>query len=142
MFRFRKAHFVLSFVLLVAAFAAAQKLVPLTLAVPFAFAVADKDFPADTYTFKAAESRRSMSIRGANTHTDYSIPTMWLRQGYSEPGKDTTKLVFHRFGNDNYLAEIWIHSIATEFPKGKKENELMKGGAKPESITIAVNRKK
>ena len=47
-------------------------------------------------------------------------------------GQDHTKLVFHRYGDQHFLAQVWTAEDGTmcEFRKSRAERELMKSRAK------------
>ena len=57
--------------------------------------------------------------------------------------QDKTKLIFHRYGNRYFLAQIWSagSSRGRELPKSAKEREqaLTAHSQKPEQVTIVAS---
>ena len=104
--------------------------------IPFAFQVGDKTMPAGDYWVERMPSGDGclQLIRRTDSSATAAAPTIPVdaKNGQSEP-----VLVFHKYGNNYFLAEIW-----TGDPRGHKlfksarEKELLKESAGAE---IAVS---
>ena len=111
--------------------------------VPFDFIVGDKTIPAGLITAYgvSADSTGVLSIRNV------AQTKQAMRVGRSLPGGDDSrqcKLVFHRYGNRYYLAQIWIPGYpAWEVMKSKQEQSIeremrLAKNFKPELIILAA----
>ena len=98
----------------------------LTANIPFDFSVAGKKLPAGKYWINRAQQSsgdtviRISSIDGHSNVTRFTIPVI----AYN-PAKDSS-LVFHRYGDEYFLSEIWPAGASTgrELPKSRAEREL------------------
>ncbi len=111
--------------------------------VPFDFNVGDKTFQAG----KVTAHRRSLS--GGEplviTSSDCRTNAVQLSRNMQEGRRsDSAKLVFHRYGNRYYLAQVWMSGdVGIELPKSKSEQafqremrHLAKNSPEPERITV------
>jgi hypothetical protein len=92
--------------------------------IPFSFVVGKTTLPAGEYSVRGLGiAENAISIRksdnAANSLT-MSIPCESLK------APEQSKLVFHRYGNRYFLAEIWTagNSWGHEFPKSRREAEM------------------
>jgi hypothetical protein len=70
--------------------------------IPFDFVVGDKELPAGKYGVESVNpTRETLKITGAKTMFRLSSTI-----NHSQPAK-TGKMVFHRYGNQYFLAEVW-----------------------------------
>ena len=97
----------------------------LTANIPFDFKVADKKFPAGKYSVVRAETSgdRVLQISSADgrlTVNRFSIPVVTFKP------KNQGSLVFHRYGDDYFLSQIWPAGANTgrALPKSNAEREL------------------
>jgi hypothetical protein len=95
--------------------------------VPFSFTVGSKTLPAGTYDI------RSVSVRDANTlllQARDGSRSMMVGSNAAEANKgaDKTKLVFNRYRDQYFLAEIWVEGATRgrQLPKTSREKELAK----------------
>ena len=92
--------------------------------VPFDFKVGSAQLPAGSYDIKVDDtSSAAIVIRNGETSAS-AMSTAW-----HESARNTSpKLVFHRVGNQYFLAEIWKSSNAEGMivPTSKQEKELEK----------------
>ena len=91
--------------------------------VPFDFIVADQTFPSGKYTVRAASDNgkvlkitsldgKSSIVRLSNSVTDSST-------------KQNARMVFHRYGQEYFLAEVWSgDNSGRQLIKSKKELQL------------------
>jgi hypothetical protein len=109
----------------------------LTADVPFAFVAGKATLPAGNYIIRQ----------------DSSLPNSVLMLQNEEPGpgalvvtnsteslrtSDDSKLVFHRYGNKYFLAEVWASGRNTgwQVPPSRSERELSRVAARTEVVTI------
>jgi hypothetical protein len=103
--------------------ASAQK-TEFNVSVPFDFIVNGSSFPAGEYTFQSVGVQgKVLSIRGVNSQTQGTIVSNDRRA--SEPSQQT-KLVFHRYGNQYFLAEVWLrgNDMGRTVPECPLEKEV------------------
>lgn len=115
----------LALVLLVTAFAPAQGRYGVRATVPFEFRVLDQVFPAGEYTitYPTGPHREVVMITNADgvalrlVQTFQSMPAVKSGEPY---------LLFHRYGNESFLTQIWTPGMDTgrQFPKARLEKEL------------------
>jgi hypothetical protein len=84
--------------------------------VPFSFEVNHKVLPAGTYTVDTSVAS-GILVRGETSGAVVmSTPT------YSANG--SPKLVFHRYGDEYILREVWLGTNGKLLPESKREREL------------------
>ncbi len=112
--------------------------------VPFAFKVGTAPLPAGTYEVKIATMGAGAIMIQNNETSESALST--ARHEY--PRNTGAKLVFHRVGNQYFLAEIWrgADNDGMIVPTSKQEKELEKelqaanghsGGY--EEVVVALN---
>ena len=89
--------------------------------VPFAFKVGQKQMPAGTYVIDRESGSSFITVRNVNTGT--SVQAMGRTETAS---KKTEKLIFHHYGSQYLLAEIWgaTGSVGMVLPATKQEKDL------------------
>jgi hypothetical protein len=98
----------------------------LTVNIPFDFTVGDKKLPAGKYWVNRAQETSGdkvlqiSSTDGRETVNRFSVPVVTL-----DP-KNEGSLVFHRYGEDYFLSQIWPAGATTgrALPKSNAEREL------------------
>lgn len=124
-------------VLAMATAAHAQTAVKAT--IPFDFVVGNHAYSAGEYTLKSVGSGtttlRIDSTRDGDAAFVNSISCARLNPS------DTTKLVFHRVGDNYFLSQIWIegNSSGREFPVSRAETMISQNREKPETVIVAAN---
>jgi len=100
------AHFVrCSILALAAAFAApAQTAGTVKANVPFAFTVQGRDMPAGEYVVAHDNYNAAVILKCQEHGVSVIVPTNALE---SPNSRNTGKLVFHRYGGQYFLAEVW-----------------------------------
>jgi hypothetical protein len=94
--------------------------------VPFDFTVADKQLPAGRYSIGRVEQgfdSNILSITGLDNSSNI------VRSSLPIQGRETTnvgRLVFHRYGNRYFLAELWLSGSSTgrKLFKSRSEREV------------------
>ena len=96
--------------------------------VPFAFKVGQKQMPAGTYVIDREIGSSFVTVRNIETGT--SVQAMGRTETAS---KKTEKLIFHHYGSQYLLAEIWgaagSQGMVLPATKQQKDLELAQGSA-------------
>jgi len=113
---------VLAVVALSVVAAQAQSNVMLKGTVPFSFTVGDHNLPAGTYIVNSlgTETECWYEDGGRGLFMINTIP------GGKQSDMATYKLVFHRYGDQYFLAEVWKAGNSHELRISGKEKELAK----------------
>jgi hypothetical protein len=100
----------------------AQSAQELKVTVPFGFVAGSRTLPAGEYTVSQPANTSSVVIRSA----DGAGVSMITNQVESPGRRETAKLVFHRYGDHYFLAEVWDtdRSTGSQLPKTPQEREL------------------
>jgi len=112
--------------------------------IPFAFTLGDKTLPAGQYIIErnriVPELFIVCSLDGRTRATGFTthVPSPMTQM--------QTKLVFHRYGNQYFLAQVWRMDGGQAFLKSRAERSAAKESAKrlakteaePESVSIAA----
>ena len=109
----------------------------MVMTIPFAFSAGGATLPAGTYVVaRTSLTSSAFRIRSAEGHAVTSVMTHGSLDGGRQPVR--AKLVFHRYGDAYYLAEVWTPSnnIGCEVQTSKHERELAERGAKPELVAV------
>ena len=90
--------------------------------IPFEFVVGDKTLPAGTYRATtlstARDALRIQSADGKDSALRLSGPT-------EQKSKGQARMVFHRYGHNYFLAEVWdIGTAGRELAKSKQERAI------------------
>jgi hypothetical protein len=98
----------------------------ITANIPFEFSVGDKKLPAGKYSFGRARQNSDDTVLSVNDSGGH-----WkaVRASSSVQTLHTTKrpqLVFHRYGYEYFLSQVWAAGASTgrQFPKTQHEREL------------------
>ena len=108
--------------------------------IPFAFTAGQMTLPAGEYRVqKLTNDSSPLLIR--STDGDGASIVMTFAASANAP-QDKSKLVFHRYGNRYFLAQVWTAGSARgrELPKSAKEKEqaLAAHNEAPEQVTIVA----
>ncbi len=126
----------MSLALLTSAAACAQT-VHLQTAVPFSFNVGSKQLPAGKYDIQSASNKdHVLYIRNMNSgEGTFVIP----QSCESAHPSSQTKLTFHRYGQQYFMAEVWVRGYTQghQFRVGAREAELAKESSKQETTLLA-----
>jgi hypothetical protein len=112
--------------------------------IPFDFTVGDETLPAGTYTVAAINTHGLLMIRSE----DYSrgkFINAYAKQAEESPW--SAKLVFRKYGDLYFLAEVCANGAGQEVFKSRKERQvirelrthLAKGACEPELVYVAAN---
>jgi len=102
---------------------------PLKANIPFDFSVGDKTLPAGVYTVEPLATPGVLQIRREDCRAGALTQTHGVQ---ARPEQDQTKLVFHRYGDRYFLAQVWTagDSDGRELGKSRTERELIKSRSK------------
>ena len=108
---------------LIAVSAHAQELLvrQITVDVPFAFSVGQETLPAGTYV--VSETPTTIMLRSTDGRQTVRVLAMW-KTGNGQ--KNGAKLVFHRYGEQYFLSEVWLSAYGrgSELGKARAEREV------------------
>ena len=107
--------------LLLATASASAQTVPLKANIPFNFIVNKAELPAGEYTLQSLGT--AMLIRSMDSQiTKLVLPNACASQQPSQ----STKLIFHRYGDRYFLAQIWAAGAnrGRELPKSSRKTEI------------------
>ena len=108
--------------------------------VPFNFIVNKTDLPAGEYMIQDLGTMgASMAIQSPDRHV---IKAFLPQECESLQAPETTKLVFHRYGSEYFLAQIWNAGNARgkELPKSVRERELAMDYTSQDVVVVATLR--
>ena len=114
-----------------------------TATIPFSFNVGGKTFPAGEYSVKRLNPQSDnaalaiTSIDGRMSKVVLTTPVLASRV------QESAKLIFNRYGEQYFLAQVWTPADATglELPKSRSEREWARNAGEhaPERKAIALN---
>jgi len=112
-----------------------------TVTIPFSFYVAGKTLPAGQYHVgrSTQTTAEGLVLRG----TDGRVGVFVLTRGIqTEEVQQESKMIFRRYGNEYFLAEVWTSGAGTgrELPRSRKERlvkqENARAGGSPEKVAV------
>lgn len=100
----------------------------LTVNIPFDFTVTGKQLPAGKYWVKRASDAQGDTVLQITTTDGSSIVNRFSIPIFTFNPKNHGELVFHRYDDQYFLAEVWPAGGGTgrAFPKTRAERELEK----------------
>lgn len=127
------------FALLLAVSAAHAQTPALQAAIPFNFVVGNHVLPAGHYLLNSNWYTSSNLIALRDLDEPITSVTGTNACRVSEAPK-TSKLVFHRIGNEYFLYQIWVagESTGREFPKSKLEVQMAMNAPRAEEVIVAA----
>ena len=133
------AYFVRCSILALAAASAlpAQTIGPLKVSVPFSFNVQGRDMPAGEYVAERLNNTPHVTLKCRERSVNVFVPTMALESPFPQ---QTGKLVFHRYGDQYFLSEVWSAGrYGRQLLRTKQERDLARQ-AQPERTSVAAKR--
>jgi|KBSSwiStaDraftv2_1062776.scaffolds.fasta_scaffold87089_1 hypothetical protein len=98
----------------------------LTANIPFDFSVADKKLPAGKYWIsRAQQNQGDMVVQIRSTKGNANVIRLTIPVNTLYPVRDAA-VVFHRYGNEYFLSEVWPKggSVGRALTKTRVEREL------------------
>ncbi len=116
----------------------AQERQLLTATVPFAFTVENSNLPAGTYTVSTLPPYNMIKVQSVDGRKVAMIPAI---PSPTSAESEQTKLVFHRIGNEYFLAQVWEQgsNLHRDLRSGKLAGELARNSGRVQSTTILAN---
>lgn len=117
-----------------------------TATIPFNFNVGGKTLPAGQYLVgrSTQTSAEGLALRGTDGRAGVFVLTRGIQ---TEEVQQQSKLVFRRYGDQYFLAEVWISGRSTGrgLPSSRKERliaqEIAKHGANPEKVAVVGDKR-
>ncbi|MDT4955445.1 MAG: hypothetical protein QOJ02_3583 [Acidobacteriota bacterium] len=114
--------------------------------VPFEFSLGNKTLPAGAYSVRQL-SRNSILIESADGQTRVIAQTPGTAQAGEGERATQERLVFHQYGNQYFLAQVWMTrgsdgrelSQSGAERQAAKEQKLASGGAKLKKVEVAAS---
>jgi len=109
--------------------------------IPFEFNLNDSSMPAGMYEVSSLNDK-VLAVRNMETKDARLVLASLSVQASQAQGTPSPKLVFHKCGDQYFLAQIWYgqSNIGIAFPESKHEKELQLAGntGQPEVVVIAM----
>jgi hypothetical protein len=128
---------VLTFLMATCAFA--QVSTQIKANIPFDFAAGRTILPAGDYTLNshAVGSPGAYLLQGAGGRPGVFLLTFTVRWNDSEEPR--AELVFHRYGDRYFLAQVWMgNGVGHQLPASKEERELARGPSPMQLASIPM----
>lgn len=102
--------------------------------VPFSFSAGYGALPAGEYSIQRIGSNSTIMLSSGRRGVEIMMPLTWDQR----TGVNTPKLVFHRYGDEYFLAEVWTSTDGTvrKLTVHPRERQLAKAGASPEVAVV------
>jgi hypothetical protein len=125
-------------VLLMATAAQAQSTTNVKANVPFDFVVGDHAYPAGEYSLESMSNGIAIRI---DDREQAATGIALSRACSGSAPANSTKLVFHRVGDNYFLYQIWTEGNLSgrEFSKSRAEVQLAQNHEKPGLVIVAAN---
>jgi len=110
--------------------------------VPFAFSLDQKSMPAGTYEI-SSQGNKALVVRNLDTRQARLVIESMHVEASQASDAPHAKLVFCKYGDQYFLAQIWDGQNRTgiAFPESKREKELQmasSNASQPEVVVIAM----
>ncbi len=133
---------VFSLIVLVIAAAAiashAQNFTRMSVNVPFKFVAGDATLPSGSCLIERPTERGVDKMHLRAGKTDVIVSTNSLKSTADPMAEKRTGLLFHRYGDDYFLAEIWINGHGVQLVKSAREVELEESGPEMKAVMLKV----
>ena len=110
--------------------------------IPFNFIVDQKTLPAGEYTVEPnrKDSDRVWLIQSSDGHAGVLVMTML---SHASKTQEKVKLVFHQYGAQYFLSQIWTPGGSTghELTMPRQERELAKNAVKGQTVDLIAGSK-
>jgi hypothetical protein len=103
--------------------------------IPFAFSVEDRSLPEGEYLVLTVTPERSIRIVSADGKHTAIVNTL---PNYAKSPSESSRLVFHRYGNQYFLAQVWTagQNVGRNPLSSKRATEISSSGERPQTFTI------
>jgi hypothetical protein len=105
---------------------AAARAQSVTVNIPFDFSANDQNVPAGTYRISLQAPRNLLFVDTQSTKTQY---LMLVQPTGEQNSKDRGRLIFRRYGDSNYLYQVWMpgQGEGRQFVRSRTEQERLRG---------------
>ena len=105
--------------------------------ISFAFGVEDHSLPAGEYLVFTVTPERSIRIISTDGKHSAIVNTL---PNYASLPSENSRLVFHRYGNEYFLAQVWTagQNVARNPLSSKRAMESASTGERPETFTVVA----
>ena len=120
--------------------AASAQTVHMRVMVPFNFIAAGAKLPAGEYDIQSFGAEgKLLSIHDQNSSAGILV---LANSCESLNASSATKVIFHRYGDRYFLAELWVqgHSTGNQVPSASHENEVAMDFSKDEVVLLMARR--
>lgn len=130
----------LAMILLAAGSLSAQISGAVKATVPFDFTAGNISLPAGEYQIASSEHPGTLVLRGEGSSSGLFIGS---NAAQANAVAQSTKLVFHRYGDRYFLYQLWVQGDdrGSQLPMSKLEKELRASNARPSSVAILASRR-
>jgi len=103
--------------------------------IPFAFSAENHSLPEGEYLVLTVIPERSIRIVSADGKHTAIVNTL---PNYAKSPSESSRLVFHRYGNEYFLAQVWTagQNVARNPLSSKRAMEIATGGVAPQTFTV------
>ncbi len=112
---------------------AAAQAQSVTVSIPFDFSANNQNVPAGTYRI-SLQAPRNLSF--VDTQSNKKQYLMLVQPTGEQNSKDWGRLIFRRYGDSNYLYQVWMpgQGEGRQFVRSRTEQETLRG---PKSSSLA-----
>jgi hypothetical protein len=107
--------------------------------IPFSFQVGSEHLAAGDYVIARSSATGTLMLRNQDTRVAKLGP---LQIPGTQNSKNESKLVFHKYGERYFLAEVWFGDDPTvhvlPMSKAEKEYAMDLGGKQPQTVYLAM----
>ena len=141
----------LGFLLMLTALPAYSQAEQLRANIPFPFIVGEKTLPAGTYRVEGV--RRDSKLLWVIQQRESRGTAVFITTPIRSVTQEEAKLVFHRYGEEYFLAQIWSvggntgrevaetqreHTVRRELAKNAKKDKVAQGASKAETVVLTA----
>lgn len=132
----KRALTILSLLFALAAVPAFAQQEILSAKIPFGFAVKGQALAAGEYEVNRVAATGSWVIRSADRPQGvFFITTPEAYTANAQP-----KLVFHRYGDRYFLAQVWTPSLSVSLPESRQELQIRAAVGRPVVVALLIKR--
>jgi hypothetical protein len=93
--------------------------------IPFAFGVGSKTMPAGEYTIRCTNPNSHIKVLLIRS-SDKPESALVITQSVIGKTQDDAKLVFYRYGDQYFFAQVWLpsDSMGMQAPKSRREKQM------------------
>jgi hypothetical protein len=135
----QRVPFVLVLSLLLVAGSAFAQTISIKCNIPFSFNAGSKSMPAGQYSIRTigTADSKTLVLQGSEPGAEMMLSS---NSAAKLDAADATKLVFHVYGSEYFLSEVWVagNSLGHQIPVSVRERELAKGNA-PQDVNVLAS---